>query len=208
MKSSYAKRSISTRTTYADGTTVTAGPPVNATYPLGLFREDYEYIPTSASTPDFLDAHNGRFCVTPEYPAGIYCYFATVDQNWNSSYPYVVGPTFYGTKTAAKVTSITESVTQYVDPAAIVLQVDQSPLQIIVFPNPASDLIAIQTNDLVKENIDLNLYDWQGRLVSTETIYQGSTIAYIDTKTLYSGMYLLKATIGNAIVTKEISIAK
>jgi YHYH protein/Secretion system C-terminal sorting domain len=208
MKSSYAKRSISTRTTYADGTAVTAGPPVNATYPLGLFREDYEYIPTSASTPDFLDEHNGRFCVTPEYPAGIYCYFATVDQNWNSTYPYVVGPTFYGTKTVAKVASITESVTQYVDPAASVLQVDQSPLQIIVFPNPASDLIAIQTNDLVKENININLYDWQGRLVSTETIYQGSTIAYIDTKTLYSGMYLLKATIGNAIVTKEISIAK
>ena len=113
MKSSYAYRNITTRNTYANGTSVSCGPPVNSTYPLGYFREDYEYIPTSTSTPDYLDAHNGRFCITPEYPNGIYCYFATVNANWNSAYPYVVGPTFYGNKTALKVTSITEAVTTY-----------------------------------------------------------------------------------------------
>jgi hypothetical protein len=41
-----------------------------------------------------LDVHNGRFCITPEYPEGIYCYFATVDANYNSAYPYVVGQRF------------------------------------------------------------------------------------------------------------------
>ena len=114
MKSSYTLRNISTRTTYSNGTTVTAGPPVSSTYPLGYFREDYQYNTTSSTTPDYLDEHNGRFCVTPEYPNGIYCYFATVDANWNSAYPYVVGPTFYGVKNATKVTSITETVTQYI----------------------------------------------------------------------------------------------
>lgn len=122
MKSSYVKRNITTRTTYANGTSVTPGPstitPVNGiTYTLGYFKEDYQYITTTASTPDYLDEHNGRFCVTPEYPNGIYCYFATVDANWNSAYPYIVGPTFYGNKTAAKVNSITETVTTYT-PAA------------------------------------------------------------------------------------------
>ncbi len=111
MKSSYAKRNITSRNTYANGSTVTAGPAVSSTYPLGYFREDYEYIPTTTLTPDYLDEHNGRFCVTPEYPAGIYCYFATVDSAWNSAYPYAVGPTFYGTKVASKVTSISEPVT-------------------------------------------------------------------------------------------------
>ena len=42
MKSSYQYRNISTRTQYANGTTVTAGPPVSTTYPLGYFKEDYE----------------------------------------------------------------------------------------------------------------------------------------------------------------------
>lgn len=112
MKSSYQLRNISVRTHYADGTNVTDGPAVSTTYPLGYFREDYEYI-AHPTEPDYLDAHNGRFCITPEYPNGIYCYFATVDANWNSAYPYVVGPTFYGNKTAAKVTSIGETTTTY-----------------------------------------------------------------------------------------------
>lgn len=114
MKSSFKLRKISQRNTSSTGGSVTPGPDVSATYPLGYFREDYEYIPTSATTPDFLDEHNGRVCVTPEYPKGIYCYFATVDEGWNSAYPYLIGPTFYGVRTPAKVTSITEAVTTYI----------------------------------------------------------------------------------------------
>ena len=113
MKSSFSKRNISVRNTYSDGSPVTAGPNVNATYPIGYFKEDYQYNATSAATPDYLDYHNGRFCVTPEYPNGIYCYFATVDANWNSAYPYLIGPTFYGTKVASKVNSITETTTTF-----------------------------------------------------------------------------------------------
>ena len=119
MKSSYTLRNITTRTSYYTGTAVTPGPPVSTTYPLGYFREDYQYNTTSAATPDYLDEHNGRFCITPEYPNGTYCYFATVDARWNSAYPYVVGPTFYGVRNAVKVTAITEAVTQYTGGAAV-----------------------------------------------------------------------------------------
>ncbi|MEK7253764.1 MAG: YHYH protein, partial [Bacteroidota bacterium] len=111
MKSSYGLRNITVRTHYADGTNVTDGPPVSTNYPLGRYREDYEFNPSEA--PDSLDEHNGRFCVTPEYPNGIYCYFTTVDENWNSYYPYAVGPTFYGIKNVVKVASITESTTTW-----------------------------------------------------------------------------------------------
>ncbi|MEI6408477.1 MAG: YHYH protein [Bacteroidota bacterium] len=120
MKSSYSLRNITLRTHYADGTDVTDGPPVNSTYPLGIYREDYQYNPTSPATPDYLDEHNGRFCVTPEYPNGIYCYFTTVDQNWNSKYPYVVGPTFYGVKNVTRVASVTETTTTYNGPPLVV----------------------------------------------------------------------------------------
>lgn len=118
MKSGYQLRNITTRTTSPSGASVSAGPAVSTTYPLGYFREDYEFI-AHAGQPDYLDEHNGRFCITPEYPGGTYAYFCTVDSNWNSAYPYVVGPTFYGVYANAKVTTISEPVTTYLPVATL-----------------------------------------------------------------------------------------
>lgn len=207
MKSSYSLRSITTRTTYSNGTTVTAGPDVSTTYPLGLFREDYQYNTTSAATPDYLDEHNGRFCITPEYPNGIYCYFATVDENWNSAYPYVVGPTFYGVKTAAKVTGITETVTTYTPGSTSVKNIIDAS-KINVYPNPASDVVAVQLNHLTTSNMVVELYDLTGKLLQTNTLYQGSTIVHFDTRTLYEGQYIIKITDGNSVVNKKIILTK
>ncbi len=206
MKSSFSLRNITTRTTYSDGSTVTAGPDVNATYPLGYFREDYQYNTTTAS--DYLDDHNGRFCVTPEYPNGIYCYFATVDSNWNSAYPYVVGPTFYGPKVVAKVTSITENVTTYSPTNAGVSDKQIKEIDISIFPNPTNDLVAIQMNDITKENIDIALYDIAGKLIQKTILYQGSTIAYFDTQTLYQGDYIVKISNAHSNITKKITVIK
>jgi hypothetical protein len=208
MKSSYQLRNITTRTTYANGNSVTPGPPVSATYPLGYFREDYEYIPTSAATPDYLDEHNGRFCVTPEYPNGIYAYFATVNSTWNSAYPYVVGPTFYGVKTAAKVTSITEPVTIYVPSSTGITENNSELPKVNVYPNPAGDLVAIQMNNLSTCNIRVELFDLTGRLIEFTEIFPGSTIAYFDTQRLYNGDYLIRVKNEKDVVTKKISIIK
>lgn len=299
MKSSYTLRNISTRTTSPTGATVASGPNVSSTYPLGYFREDYQYNTTSTATPDYLDEHNGRFCITPEYPSGIYCYFATVDANWNSAYPYVVGPTFYGNKVAVKVTSISEPVTVY-HPAlpvtwkdffgeakATVNQLywqtvtesnnlyfdieksangngfemigkvkghgnstmqqqytftDKKPfakanyyrlkqvdadgksvysktivinqkaegnaVHFTFYPNPANDFLLVQTKGLVKENYDVKMYDLTGRLVRSTAMYQGSTIAYIDTKTLYSGEYAVTITNSQGATTRRIVVNK
>ena len=58
----------------------------------GKFVEDYEY---SFGLGD-LDQYNGRFCKTPEYPNGRYCYFVTIDttEDGNPVFPYVLGPSF------------------------------------------------------------------------------------------------------------------
>ena len=112
IKSGFQYRNITARTVWADGTDVPDGPSVSTTYPLGYFREDYEFV-SHAGQADYLDEHNGRFCITPEYPNGIYCYFATVDSEWNSAYPYAVGPNFYGIRNAQKVQSISEPTTVY-----------------------------------------------------------------------------------------------
>jgi hypothetical protein len=60
----------------------------------GYYEEDWAWIENSGT----LDIHNGRFCVTPEYPAGTYAYFASVETDAPavSTYPYLIGKQFYG----------------------------------------------------------------------------------------------------------------
>jgi hypothetical protein len=188
MRSSYALRNISTRTELADGTDVPDGPPVGSTYPLGYFREDYAFTPQNE--PYYLDEHNGRFCVTPEYPNGTYAYFCTVDEHWNSAYPYAIGPTYYGIVDGGTVTTVSESVTTY-DPSAAVEEIPHVQ-DITVFPNPTADLIAVQVHGLLRADLPVMLYDAAGKLVRTATVPQGSTIWYLDTRTLYDGMYMVR----------------
>ena len=205
IKSGYQLRDITERTHWADGTDVDDGPDVNDTYFLGYFREDYEFI--SHSEEYYLDEHNGRFCVTPEYPAGTYAYFATVDENWNSAYPYAVGPSFYGNFENRIVTSITEETTLYEE----VLNVSGTIFNqqnIKVFPNPTSDLIAVQLGGLVTDTLKVELYDASGKLLKTTTIYPGSTIAYFDVQTLYAGVYLIKITDDFKSITKKVIIKR
>ena len=60
--------------------------------PMGTFIEDYEYVEGLGG----LDQYNGRFCVTPEFPDGVYAYFCTIDGiSGNPKFPYFVGPNFY-----------------------------------------------------------------------------------------------------------------
>ncbi len=207
MKSSYHLRSISTRTTYANGSSVTPGPAVSSNYPLGYFREDYEYIPTSVGTPDYLDEHNGRFCITPEYPLGVYCYFATVDEGWNSAYPYLVGPTYYGVKSASKVMSITEATTIYSPTTGISRQPEEKP-EFNIFAASNQDLIVIQRNTLNLENLEVELYNISGKQIEKTFLYQGSTIAFFDTKKLYSGEYFIRISNGVEIFKGKVLVVK
>jgi hypothetical protein len=67
-------------------------------FPLGFFIEDNTFTGKGD-----LDENNGRFCITPEYPKGVYAYFMTVSeeiqgtgdfsQNKLPQYPYCVGKT-------------------------------------------------------------------------------------------------------------------
>lgn len=205
MKSGYQLRNITARTHYADGTDVTDGPAISTTYPLGYFREDYEYV-AHPGQPDYLDAHNGRFCVTPEYPNGTYAYFCTVDSVHNSYYPYAVGPTFYGVYHNAKVTSVTEPTTVYV-PNAVTTTVLNS-LDVTVFPNPSSDLIAIQAGPVVRENIRVDLLDISGRILQTTFINKGQTIASFNVETLYNGTYMVRLTTGEESIARKVVLAR
>lgn len=204
MKSGFHLRNITTRTTSPSGATVLAGPPVSGTFPLGYFREDYEYIAPVSGQTDVLDAHNGRFCVTPEYPNGTYAYFCTVDSNWNSYYPYAVGPTFYGLKTASRVNGITEPVTVYTGSSTGLTDMVDDDL--LVFPNPATDLVAVQTMGLNRKELQLELVDAEGRLIASTRIHAGQCIGFFDTQTVYSGTYSIRIISEDAITTRRLVI--
>lgn len=196
IESGYELRSMTARTTHADGSTVSAGPAINTTFPLGYFREDYGWI-SHPNNDEYLDEHNGRFCVTPEYPNGTYAYFCTVDSDWNSTYPYVVGPTFYGVYTQGKVANITETTTVYTSSIGF-SEAEFGDLNLSIFPNPASDLIAIQIQELVKDDLQVSLLDLSGRVVKKATINKGSTIAYFDVQTVYEGTYIVQIQNGSS----------
>lgn len=67
------------RGSYAVDTVADTGRPSAASVPLGTFVSDWSYVASSGD----LDDCNGRFGVTPEFPAGIYHYYAT------DTYPYL-----------------------------------------------------------------------------------------------------------------------
>ncbi len=70
---------ISMTGSYRLVSSVSENRPSTDIYPLGTFNQDWEY---EAGLGD-LDECNGRFGVTPEFPAGVYHYYAT------DSYPFL-----------------------------------------------------------------------------------------------------------------------
>lgn len=204
MKSSYQLKS------YPTGLR-TNGPAINQvvgnqTFFNGYFREDYEYVNHSGD-PTYLDSHNGRICNTPEYPAslypnGIYCYFATVDANHNSAYPYAVGPTFYGNITVTTVTSVPSGTTTLASNT-----LDHSDINVTVAPNPASEFIAIQI-PMALNDMDVFLINELGQIVKKSKILQGSTLSIIETDTVYNGIYFVKILNDKFSKTIKVIVAK
>ncbi len=96
-----------------------AGPPVNATYPLGRYLEDNAYLgdlgftqTTDGTLRDFdLNEYNVRFCVTPEFPSGTWAYFICIAADGTPVFPYQVSRSYFGNPTdGGPVTAITEPV--------------------------------------------------------------------------------------------------
>ena len=59
-------------------------------FPNGFFVEDYIY-----NASGDLDEHNGRFCITPEYPNGTYAYFIGLNISTKlPEFPYFIGNTY------------------------------------------------------------------------------------------------------------------
>ena len=90
------------------------GPTVSTTYPRGRYMEDNAYLGDLGlrlGTDFDLDEHNGRWCVTPEFPSGVYAYFVSIATDGTPVFPYNIGRSYRGTPTGAAVQTLAENVT-------------------------------------------------------------------------------------------------
>jgi hypothetical protein len=98
---------------YNVASNVMNGPAVSGAYPLGRYMEDNDYLGDLGYTLGGhfdLDEYNGRWCVTPEFPGGIYAYFVSISSNGTPVFPYNIGRAFYGSPTGSAQTTLAESV--------------------------------------------------------------------------------------------------
>ncbi len=209
---SYRLRNISARTTLPNGTAAVGPtltemvqiqgpgqPQIQAV--LGAYLEDFEYVTGLGD----LDENNGRFCKTPEYPNGIYCYFATIDENHKPVYPYILGKYYHGVVQASTKATINETVTKYT-PALSVSSNNLEQIGLSLFPNPSSDLVVVQSYAPVVSDLKIELFDINGKLILAETLIQGSTMCYLNIETVYSGIYFVKISDDNKSITKKVFV--
>ena len=157
---------ITTRTTLPYNVTASqTGPPVNATYPIGTYCEDYEWL---ASNNGDLDKYNGRTCVTPEYPAGTYAYFVTIDAAGASAFPHIIGIEYYGAPVTANfpntntgngltlpntaTTCLTPTRTGFFNPYA---QDTEGGDSFSLYPNPTTGQVSIQLNETAFTHVEV-----------------------------------------------------
>ncbi len=195
MRSSYKLTTATTRT---------SGPAMSV-YSAGYFIEDYTY---TASYGD-LDEHNGRYCITPEYPNGTYAYFVTTDNSGTPEYPYTVGTSYYGvvatgnTGPSGGAFTVPNTATQYDPTNNVVQEVKNVNSKITLYPNPAEDnILQFQITDNTQE-MNVKIMDYQGRTLVNREFAAGSygSTVKIPAPYLNTGIYFVLFEING---TKEI----
>ena len=205
MTSGYSLRNITTRTSLPYGVALTSanyGPAVSATYPIGTYMEDYEWL---AANNGSLDKYNGRFCVTPDYPEGTYAYFVTVDAAGMPQFPYYVGIEYYGTPQTADIvpgSTITVPTTSDVSchlPNLAVANVGEVS-KLSVYPNPSSGNFTLSLPDVLGDTL-IEIYDANGRKILSQMTNTADTA--ISLPEIGNAVLLLKViNNGNSYSTK------
>lgn len=222
MKSGYRLRSITDRTILPDGTVLPAihyGPSTDSVA-LGGYMEDYEFVTGLGD----LDVHNGRFCITPEYPSGIYAYFTTI--GWvNDAYgyslkpvfPFVLGTSYYGdvigsdgnTGPSSGFVVISEPVTNYL-PTVSTESIGELSENILldIFPNPTAGQLnfTLKGADFTKEYGAI-IYTMKGDKVDEGIVVAGQVYSYDATK-LPNGTYYFKIITDKQSYTFKFIVSK
>lgn len=173
----------------------------------GGLLDDYVY---GAGSGD-LDEHNGRTCITPEYPNGTYAYFVTIEADGTPVYPYVLGPKYYGVVGAgvtAGTATIPGTATKYVPIATALEETETANSIITISPNPALNN-KIEFNISTNSNsLNVSVIDYQGRILINKSFAAGtySNRITLDSENLNSGMYWVNVEYGNMKEVKKVIV--
>lgn len=199
METGYAKRNITVRQTLPDGTSLSPaqyGPNVNATYPVGTYVEDYEYVGGG-----HLDEYNGRTCITPEFPGGTYAYFITIDASSEPEFPYMLAAEYYGVANTGSIgdETIPPPATKY-DFVTATAKIQEATFK--MFPNPATDRLILEGMDNPQK---ISIVNALGEVVLQEVGSLSSAVS-IDLSSLEEGFYQVVLDYGETIQTKSLIV--
>ena len=162
--------------------------PSTTLFPEGFFVEDYKFIGNGD-----LDEHNGRFAKTPEFPNGVYAYYATIDDDGNPEFPYFVGDSY-------RCSTLFDNITLDQD-----FDLNTSNLLRNTFPYKISDNFAgndfiIETNEITRQKAVIESVT-DGFVNSMNIINKGNDYKVNDVLTFDN-----EGTSGNGLITKVSSI--
>jgi hypothetical protein len=181
MRSSYALKTNLVFDEISNPTPVRIDGPLLTSEIAGNFVEDYEYNFGSGD----LDQYNGRFCKTPDFPDGRYCYFVTIDATaaGNPIFPYVIGDRYnslvdsWNLSTDAIQQNIPSGVIRYRDPYENVdIDVERT-------PNETSNAITTEDGFILlfdPEDEDRSGVIEQAEIDDPEQMYEESPLQLYD----------------------------
>ena len=203
IETSYALRNITDRTTLPDGSPSTPPGPTLASYALGQYQEDYEYIASSGH----LDEYNGRFCYTPDYPNGTYAYFISTESNGDPKFPYMIGMEYYGQVSVMDINTgsnatIPGSATNCITPQNVSV-VDMEEVDFDIYPNPANEQVLIELDN---DTYTIEIVDVTGKVISSTQSNGNTTISTVN---YANGLYFVKVSSidGTATSTTKLMVS-
>jgi len=143
-----------------------------STYPAGFFADDYSYDGSGD-----LDEHNGRYCVTPEFPNGVYAYFAGINSTTNAPvFPYFIGNSYRSTPEALDRTGLIDQKFDF----------NNSDLVRNTFPYKSADKFTktffVESDDIVSQSAIVDAVT-QGEVESVEIVKSGDNYKVGDVLT-------------------------
>jgi len=192
METGYELRTMSDRSTLPGGATSSpAGPPINATFPLGTYWQDYEYTGNG-----HLNEYNGRWCVTPEYPDTIFAYFITMDASMEPEFPYILGFQYFGQVNSNDIGGPAGNITVpgSANCGTSTQSIEEQQIEFTVYPNPANETLNISG----VTSGTYEIYDQLGRQVQA-----GEVANQLFIENLAEGVYILQIEVDDIQSRKQ-----
>ncbi len=83
---------------------------------------------------------------------------------------------------------------------------DLAYFSLAIYPNPATDLLILQSEEGLKSNLTLSLYDSTGKLILQKQVNRGTAVHSIDVSNFENGAYILQLSDGISVGRQKILV--